>query len=282
MSEAQSEAVKLQAQWLAAAFGDALAEAIEFTSGERPRVVECEAPMSLDASNGESPVSWCEQTTDLSDDAVIWIGSPRDTWTELGRRGLKTAGVAEAGEDEIRGTYNELLQQSLSLVAQKIGKRLGREVSCLEATPEAAVPEVSAVGLHLQYGDGEQIQIYAAFSPALIESLSADDCSPDADLESESRHDVVDDVGQSKTIELLLDVELPVSVSFGRTHLPLKDVLKLTSGSIVELNRAVSEPVEVIVNNCVIARGEVVVVDGNYGVRIYQIISRRERLRTLN
>ena len=93
---------------------------------------------------------------------------------------------------------------------------------------------------------------------------------------------VVEGAGQSKTIELLLDVELPVSVSFGRTHLALKDVLKLTSGSIVELNRAVSEPVEVIVNNCVIARGEVVVVEGNYGVRIHQIISRRERLRTLN
>jgi flagellar motor switch protein FliN/FliY len=83
-------------------------------------------------------------------------------------------------------------------------------------------------------------------------------------------------------MELLLDVELPVSVSFGRAHLPLKDVLKLASGSIVELNRSVAEPVEVIVNNCVVARGEVVVVEGNYGVRISQIISRRERLRTLN
>jgi flagellar motor switch protein FliN/FliY len=49
----------------------------------------------------------------------------------------------------------------------------------------------------------------------------------------------------------------------------------------VELNRALSEPVEVIVNNCVIARGEVVVVEGNYGVRIKQVISRQERLRTL-
>jgi flagellar motor switch protein FliN/FliY len=58
-------------------------------------------------------------------------------------------------------------------------------------------------------------------------------------------------------------------------------VLKLNSGSIVELNRAVSEPVEVIVNNCVIARGEVVVVEGNYGVRIRHIVSREERLRTM-
>ncbi len=82
-------------------------------------------------------------------------------------------------------------------------------------------------------------------------------------------------------MDLLLDVELPVSVSFGRAQLALKDLLKLTSGSIVELNRTISEPVEVIVNNCVIARGEVVVVDGNYGIRIQEIVSRQERLRTL-
>ena len=50
----------------------------------------------------------------------------------------------------------------------------------------------------------------------------------------------------------------------------------------MELNRAVTEPVEVIVNNCVIARGEVVVVEGNYGVRIQQIVSRQDRLRTVN
>jgi flagellar motor switch protein FliN/FliY len=86
----------------------------------------------------------------------------------------------------------------------------------------------------------------------------------------------------SRTLGLLLEVELPVSVSFGRTQLELKDVLKLNSGSIVELNRSITEPVELIVNNCVIARGEVVVVEGNYGVRIKQIISKEERLRTLH
>src|ERR1035441_2789302 len=67
------------------------------------------------------------------------------------------------------------------------------------------------------------------------------------------------------TMDLLLDVELPVSVSFGKTEIPMKDVLKLTTGSIVELNRGVNEPVEVLVNHCLIARGEVVVVEGNYG-----------------
>jgi flagellar motor switch protein FliN/FliY len=82
-------------------------------------------------------------------------------------------------------------------------------------------------------------------------------------------------------LDLLLEVELPVGVTFGRAQLKLKDAIKLTSGSIVELNRTIIEPVEVIVNNCVIARGEVVVIEGNYGVRIQEIVSREERLRTL-
>ncbi len=86
----------------------------------------------------------------------------------------------------------------------------------------------------------------------------------------------------SQTFDLLLDVQLPVSISFGRAQVPLKDVLKLTVGSIVELNRTIGDPVEIIVNNCVIARGEVVVVEGNFGVRIQNVISRQERLRTLD
>ena len=73
----------------------------------------------------------------------------------------------------------------------------------------------------------------------------------------------------------------PISISFGRTRIPLKDVLKLTTGSIVELNRGTSEPVEVLVNRSLIARGEVVVIDGNYGVKIQQIVSPEDRLRSL-
>ena len=89
-------------------------------------------------------------------------------------------------------------------------------------------------------------------------------------------------VKNSGTLDLLLDVELPVSISFGKTQMPLQQVLRWTTGSIVELESAVNEPVEVVVNNCVIARGEVVVVDGNYGVKVQQIISRAQRLQTTN
>jgi flagellar motor switch protein FliN len=76
--------------------------------------------------------------------------------------------------------------------------------------------------------------------------------------------------------ELLLDLEVPVSISFGRARLLLKDVLELSLNSLVELDRSPEEPVEVLVNDRVIARGEVVAVSGKYGVRILDIVSPRE------
>src|SRR5579884_1326208 len=72
----------------------------------------------------------------------------------------------------------------------------------------------------------------------------------------------------SKTAALLMDVKLQVRILFGRTQLRLKDLLKLGSGSIVELDRRPDDTVELLVNNRVIARGQVVVVDQCYGIRI--------------
>jgi twitching motility protein PilT len=86
----------------------------------------------------------------------------------------------------------------------------------------------------------------------------------------------------SRTLDRLLDVELPLSVSFGRTNVPVHDILKLGSGSIIELNCPANDLVEIIVNNCMIARGEVVVIEGNYGVRVREIISRSERMALQN
>ena len=74
-----------------------------------------------------------------------------------------------------------------------------------------------------------------------------------------------------RNIERLLDVELDVIVRFGITNVPLRDVVRMGVGTMVELNRAVDEPVELLVNGRPLARGEVVVVDGYYGVRITEI-----------
>jgi flagellar motor switch protein FliN/FliY len=85
----------------------------------------------------------------------------------------------------------------------------------------------------------------------------------------------------SQNFERLLDVEMNVTVRFGTTEVPLRDVVRFGVGTMIELNRTVDEPVELLVNNSPFARGEVVVIDGYYGVRVTEIGSAEERSQTL-
>ncbi len=78
-------------------------------------------------------------------------------------------------------------------------------------------------------------------------------------------------VNDSQNFNLVMDVELNVTLRFGQRLLTLREVLDLTSGSVIELDRQVEEPVELLLEGKVIARGEAVVIDGNYGLRITDI-----------
>jgi flagellar motor switch protein FliN/FliY len=82
-------------------------------------------------------------------------------------------------------------------------------------------------------------------------------------------------------LELLMDVDLDVTLRFGERQMILRDVLDLSAGSVVELNQYVQDPVELQVGKKVIARGEVVVVDGSYALRVMEIISPMERIESL-
>jgi len=81
--------------------------------------------------------------------------------------------------------------------------------------------------------------------------------------------------GTSLAAPLLMGVKLPIRILLGRTALSLRDIAQLGNGSVVELDCAPDDPVEIIVNDRVIARGEVVVVSGNYGVRVTRIASQQ-------
>lgn len=84
-----------------------------------------------------------------------------------------------------------------------------------------------------------------------------------------------------RNIDLLMDVDLPVSIELGRTKLSISEILALGAGSVVELNKLAGEPVDLLVNHKVVAKGEVVVVDENFGLRITQLMTPEERLRAL-
>ncbi len=86
---------------------------------------------------------------------------------------------------------------------------------------------------------------------------------------------------KAANIDLLLDVNLPVSIELGRTRMTIAEILELGTGSIVELDKLAGEPVDILVNNKPLAKGEVVVLDENFGVRITSLVSPRERLERL-
>jgi flagellar motor switch protein FliN/FliY len=77
----------------------------------------------------------------------------------------------------------------------------------------------------------------------------------------------------STNIDLLMDVSMRVTVELGRTRMQLAQILELQHGSVVELDRLAGDPVDIFVNDCMVARGEVVVVDDKFGVRIIEMVS---------
>jgi flagellar motor switch protein FliN/FliY len=108
-----------------------------------------------------------------------------------------------------------------------------------------------------------------AASNSSIESSS--DCEQSVELSSE----------EMNNISLIMDVKLPVRVRIGRKRMLLKDVLNMDIGSVIELNQLANDPLEILVDNHVIALGEVVIVDGNFGVQITSIGTKRDRLTRL-
>jgi flagellar motor switch protein FliN/FliY len=91
--------------------------------------------------------------------------------------------------------------------------------------------------------------------------------------------DATESAEDAAKLGMLLDVDLKVTVELGRARLKLRDVLNLANGSVVELSRATSEPVDILVNGVLLATGEVVVVDDHFAVRIKKLLDRVERLR---
>lgn len=87
--------------------------------------------------------------------------------------------------------------------------------------------------------------------------------------------------GSERNLQLILDIPLKLSVELGRTKMPVSELLNLTQGSVIELNKLAGEPMEVMVNDKLIARGEAVVVNEKFGVRLTDVISPAERVEQL-
>ena len=269
-------------------WAECVAQVLESMTGQRPAVEWRPVSGSFTefGPGPESELLWWEQRFQIAAEPAVWVAAPRSTWEDAGRRTLQAAGLDAIEPADARSTWLELLNQCLSGLAQSVGSILGKEVCCESGAEKSAGPEVDCwASVTLSFGEAHLPDLFIGFGPKLVSLLGSPDAADREDDDALTGPAMASGDAEravvSRNMDFLLEVELPVSISFGKVQIPMKDVLKLTTGSIVELNRGVNEQVEVLVNHCLIARGEVVVVDGNYGVRIQQIASKQDRMRSV-
>ena len=204
---------------------------------------------------------------ELSEDQA----APSAFWWEFGL-GLERPSLWLGLGNDTASSLHELLKAENSVDA------LRRIVTRFTSGPASVQPEdpkrverlpdeKTVQSFRVKIDESNAAVITLAFTGLLAQTLGAMDAPPSAEMP-----------GGGPDLDLVLDIEMPVSVSFGRALVSLRDALRLAKGSVVDLDTPEDAMVDVIVNKCVVARGEVVVVDGNYGIRINQIISRAGRM----
>jgi flagellar motor switch protein FliN/FliY len=210
---------------------------------------------------------------------------------------LMGEGTSEFDPDEHLDAVQELFDKVMTDFGSKISPNFDRTVeykkckaTAIELSP-SDFQENNWVLIRFQIDAGEKIDMsrlvtWAAAQEYLSEEEESamDDGVDDFFGGEESDASYAEDEvngKQPQELQMLLDIDLPVTIELGRTHMMIKDILKLGPGSIVELDKLSGEPVDLYVNNKKFAQGEVVVIDENFGVRLTEIVQVDERLQSL-
>jgi len=164
--------------------------------------------------------------------------------------------------------HSEALERVLSAAMDRVAASLEAEYGAFACRIERASGLAFGGMLHIPLAahEAEQPGLSMAlyFDGQLLSVLAIPPAAQDADPQPAPAIDPLN-------LGLVMDVELNVSLRFGQRQLPLREVLELASGSVIELDRQVDDPVELLLDGKVIARGEAVIVDGNYGLRVTEI-----------
>ena len=122
----------------------------------------------------------------------------------------------------------------------------------------------------------------ADWAEALLEQKSSDGAEPGGVLSGDSSRSFSSSDAPINDISRVLDIPVLLSVELGRTKVPIKHILQLGQGSVVELDALAGEPMDVLVNGYLIAQGEVVVVNDKFGIRLTDVVTPSERLRRVS
>jgi len=272
-------------------FSNETAATIEGLTGQRPEVSLKNKEPVTDISNVIAPMSISEVTVSGEMEGKIAVVIPPMIGTALSDMMLGGEGESKA----------EMDSDDLDAVKEIVSNIFGSLATAMKAQKEC--PDLSFEVSEIKfYKEGEEIPldsyktllayqfslgvINGIFMVLLDETLSKlveDESESSSSSEADDQNSVsatVHDIDM-RNIGLILDVKLPLKVRIGSKKMLLKDVLSMDIGSVVELDQLANDPLEVLVDNKVVAYGEVVIVDGNFGVQITHIGSKRETLEKL-
>jgi len=179
----------------------------------------------------------------------------------------------EEFSDEQAASLLKLVESGIGKVPSALEPEFGKFTVQASLASEPASENAKSIIITATDDDSNRVSIPMFLNPALTEALAVRSPAGSA----------VEDGGKSMpaaggkaireqvNLKLVMDLELNVTLRFGQRQLTLREVLDLTSGSVVELDRQVEEPVELLLEGKVIARGEAVVIDGNYGLRVTEV-----------
>jgi flagellar motor switch protein FliN/FliY len=166
--------------------------------------------------------------------------------------------------DEHGEALNKLISSAADGLAASLSAEYGPFTCTVERVSGLAFGGMLVIPLAAFEGEQPGMSLALYFDGHLLSALATQPPVQDAVGARDSSADPLN-------LNIVMDVELNVSLRFGQRQLPLREVLELTSGSVVELDRLVDDPVELLLDGRVIARGEAVIVDGNYGLRVTEI-----------
>jgi flagellar motor switch protein FliN len=193
-----------------------------------------------------------------------------------------------AFDKDRRDAYQELLRQVLGQVATGLKSVAGGEVELRPSGSEApSWPGASVSGIQITGERFQPIHLDLILTTELLQSLrpAPPEPAPPPPNPKKTEKAAAEPselaAARSANLELLLDVKLDATIRFGQKQMLLREILELHPGSAVALDRQVEEPVELLVGGRMVAWGEVVIVDGNYGLRITEILSPQQRIESL-
>lgn len=190
------------------------------------------------------------------------------------------ANVSAPSDENQQAALAELLQQWAGLAATEMKPVFG-DVA-FEISPDPRPPSGLVAGRLLNACcEAVKLSVRMELDKELLSNLDRRQ-SGRLPLVPQAAAGNLDQLVREGNLDLLLDVELGVSLRFGSRRAPLREVLELSPGAVLELNREIQEPVDLLLNNRVIARGDVVVVDGNYGLHVTEIIAPEQSVRNLH